>query len=248
MAVGGRTGDRGLVADDGIIAFCCAMPVEVKPLVRMLRLRSGLIGAEQGWIGWLGGRRVLAVVSGMGTELAGRATRRLLDAEEVALVVVVGISGGVDDETPIGTVIRPEVVIDSATGAEIHPLALGGTPRGALWTTDVLTPAGELAALRARGVVALDMETAAVGAACEQRRVAWTVIRSLSDRPADQVDDEVFAMSNRDGTPNPGRVVRYVARHPGRVPALARMGRNLKVATERAADAAVSACAGLIEP
>ena len=232
----------------GTIAFFCAMPAEVKPLVRTLRLERGPIGAGQGWVGRLGGRRVLAVVSGMGTELAGATTRRLLDAEEVSLVVVVGISGGVDDVTPIGTVIRPEVVIDEATGREVHPLALGGAPRGALWTTDVLTPAEELVALRARGVVALDMETAAVGAVCEERGVAWTALRALSDRPGDQVDDEVFALSNRDGTPNLGRVVRYVARHPGRVPALARLGRNLKVATERAADAAVSACAGLDEP
>lgn len=232
----------------GTIAFFCAMPAEVKPLVRMLRLERGPIGASRGWVGWLGGRRVLAVVSGMGTELADAATRRLLDAEAVALLVVVGISGGVDDETPIGTVIRPEVVIDSASGREVRPLTLGGAAHGALWTTDVLTPAEQLVDLRARGVVALDMETAAVGAACEERGVAWTAVRALSDRPADQVDDEVFSLSNRDGTPNLGRVVRYVARHPGRVPALARMGRNLKSATERAADAAVSACAGLSEP
>lgn len=242
------TGGRRGVADDGTIAFFCAMPVEVKPLVRKLRLQRGPIGAGQGWIGWLGSRRVLAVVSGMGTERAGLAIERLLDAEEVALVVVVGISGGVDDETPIGTVVRPEVVIDAATGVEHRPRPLGGVPRGSLWTTDVMTPATEIADLRTRGVVALDMETAAVGAVCAQRGVAWSVIRALSDRPADLVDDEVFAMSNPDGTPNPGRVLRYVARHPARVPALARMGRGVAVATERAAQAAVSACVGLSEP
>lgn len=243
-----RPGGRAQVPVDGATAFCFAMPVEAKPLVRMLRLERATVGGDRGWTGTLGRRRVLAVVSGMGTELAGAATRRLLDAEAVALVVVVGISGGVDDQTPIGTVVRPEVVIDSATGTELRPLALGGPRRGALWTTDRLTPAAELEGLRARGVVALDMETAAVGAVCDERGVAWTSIRALSDRPADEVDEEVFAMSNQDGTPNVGRVLRYVARHPGRVPDLARMGRNVKVASERAVQAAVSVCAGLDEP
>jgi hypothetical protein len=74
------------------------------------------------------------------------------------------------------------------------------------------------------------------------------VVRALSDRPADHIDDEVFAMSNQDGTPNPGRVLRYVVRHPGRVPALARMGRGVRVATERATAAALADCAVLDEP
>lgn len=247
MGESSRGGPDRLAAD-GTIAFFCAMPVEVEPLVRALRLSRGTIGSDRGWTGTLGRRRVLAIVSGMGTELAAAATRRLLDAEAVALVVVVGISGGVDDDTPIGTVIRPDVVIASATGREHRPLAVGGARRGALWTTDVITPASEVAGLRARGVVGLDMETAAVAAVCEARGVAWTVFRALSDRPADKVDDEVFAMSNQDGTPNLKQVARYVARHPGRVPALARMGRGVTVATGRAADAAVSACAGLSEP
>jgi adenosylhomocysteine nucleosidase len=190
----------------------------------------------------------VAVVSGMGTELAGAAAERLLDAEDVALVVVVGISGGVEDQTPIGTVIRPALVIDAATGTEHRPVAIGGPRRGALWTTDVLTPAAELPGLRARGVVGLDMETAAVAAVCEQRGVGWTSFRALSDRPADHIDDEVLAMSNQDGTPNLRQVVRYVSRHPARVPALARMGRRVKVATERATFAALAAWVVLDQP
>lgn len=233
---------------DGTLAFFCAMPIEVKPVVRAMGLQRARIGADPGWVGGLGNRRVVAVVSGMGTELAGAATERLLAAEDVALVVVMGISGGIDDRTPIGTVIRPALVIDGATGTEHRPLGIGGPRRGALWTTDVLTPAAELPGLRARGVVGLDMETAAVASVCEQQGVDWTSFRALSDRPADHIDDEVFAMSNQDGTPNVRQVVRYVSRHPTRVPALARMGRRVQVATERATFAALAACAVLDQP
>jgi hypothetical protein len=90
--------------------------------------------------------------------------------------------------------------------------------------------------------VALDMETAAVAAACEARDVPWTVVRAISDRATDgSVDDEVFHLSRQDGTPDPMAVLRYVVRHPGRVPGLARMARGAGLATARAATAAVAA-------
>ena len=109
-----------------------------------------------------------------------------------------------------------------------------------MWTTDLVTTAPELPALRAHGVTSLDMETAAVAAACEASDVPWTVVRAISDRASDgSVDEEVFHLSRQDGRPDPRAVLRYVARHPGRIPGLARMGRNARSATERAAAAAV---------
>ena len=225
------------------IAFVCAMPMELRPLTRRLKLRRARLGGGPAREGTLDGRPVVAVVTGMGTALATAGTQRLLDAVTPAVVVVVGIAGAVDDETPIGTVVRPAAVIDHATGREHghRPLDPGPT-RGALWTTDVITPAADLPALRDRGVVALDMETAAVAAACEARDVPWTVVRAISDRATDgSVDDEVFHLSRQDGTPDLAAVVRYVVRHPGRVPGLARMARGAGLATARAATAAVAA-------
>ncbi len=86
------------------------------------------------------------------------------------------------------------------------------------------------------------METAAIGAACDDRGLPWSVVRVISDRASDgSVDQELFAMSNQDGTPNPRAVFSYVARHPNRLPRLARMGRRVRLATHLAADRAVDA-------
>ena len=224
------------------IAFVCAMPVEMKAIAQQLSLSRTQRDGVDLRVGRLGDREVVAIVTGMGTALAGAATRRLLDVVDVERVVVAGISGGVDDVTPIGTVVVPEVVVNSNSGAEHRPTPLGDhTPRGTLWTTDVMASPTELAGLRARGVVALDMETAAVAGACEERGVTWSVIRVISDGPADEVDDEVFRLSNQDGTPNVANIVRYVVRRPGRVPRLVRMGRNVQMATGRAAEVAIAA-------
>jgi nucleoside phosphorylase len=172
---------------------------------------------------------------------------RLLDATPVDRVVVVGITGAVENETPIGTLILPEVVVNSATGAEYRPEQLGGgTPHGKMWTGDVLlTDPDVIADLRARGVVSLDMETAAIAESCERRGIPWSVFRVISDRATDgSIDEEVFRLSNQDGTPNGRAVAAYFAKHPGRIPKMAKVAKGAKLATKTAADAAIRAAAG----
>ena len=180
----------------------------------------------------------------MGPALASRGVVELLDAVEVERVVVVGITGATRDETAIGTLICPETVVDGATRAEFRPDPLGPVrSSGVMWTTgDLITGEEELAPLRERGVVALDMETAAIGEICVERGVPWSVFRVISDRATDgSVDEEVFHMSNQDGTPDPKAVVSYFLRHPGRIPLMARMGMQVRSATRQAADAAIEA-------
>jgi adenosylhomocysteine nucleosidase len=235
----------------GVTAFICAMPMELRPLARRLGLRKQRIGDLTVHSGTLAGRGVVATVTGMGTALATERTTRLLDAVPVDRVIVVGITGALENMTPIGTLVVPEVVVDSATDEELEPAPLGGVvPRGKMWTTDVLTTdPDELARLRAEGVVSLDMETAAIGRVCGARGVPWSVIRVISDRASDgSVDEEVFHMSNQDGSPNPVAVVRYFARHPGAVPRMARLAKGAKLATETAADEAIRAAARTSAP
>src|SRR5688572_14020862 len=219
------------------------MPMELRPLTKLLRLEKTQLGEGSIREGTLDGRRVVATVTGMGTQLAAQGIKRLLDTVTPERVVVVGITGAVDDETPLGTLVRPDRVIDAASGREHrHEPLGGGETSGVMWTTDVITTATELPALRARGVVSLDMETAAIALACEERGVPWTVFRVISDRATDgSVDEELFRLSRQDGTPDPKAVVRHVLRHPGRIPQLARMGKAASLAANRAADAAIAA-------
>jgi adenosylhomocysteine nucleosidase len=234
----------------GPIAFVCAMPMELSPLVKKLSLSKTEVSGFTVHRGMLDGREVVAIVTGMGTKLATEATERLLDAMPVARVVVVGITGAVENETPIGTLILPEVVVNSTTGVEYRPDPLGGgAPHGKMWTGDVLlTDPDVIAGLRAKGVVSLDMETAAIAASCERRGIPWSVFRVISDRATDgSIDEEVFRLSNQDGTPNGRAVAAYFAKHPGRVPRMVRLAKGAKLATNAAADAAISACAGRTE-
>lgn len=226
------------------VAFVVAMPMELTPLTRALSLRRAPGGAADTWVGGLAGRPVVAVVTGMGTVRAAAGVDRLLETTEIERVVVVGIAGAIDEATPIGALVRPSLVVDGATGTGHRPEPLGPeTPQGILWTSDsLITDPARLARLRGAGVVALDMETAAVATVCRSRGIPWSVVRSVSDRATDAtVDDEVFRLSNPDGTPNGKAVASFVLRHPGRIPAMARLANGARLATRRAAQAAVSA-------
>jgi nucleoside phosphorylase len=218
------------------------MPSELKPFKNAVglrrrtddpRLHEGTIGATQ----------VVATLSGMGTAGAADATERLLDAG-AEHVVVIGIAGGLVASAPIGDVIVPAVVIDGDAGGEYRPVPLGGTtPVGRLCTSNTFTSdPGRIAALVADGVVAVDMETAAVGIVCERRGVPWSVFRSVSDKPSDgMVDESLFALANPDGSPNPAAAVRYVLRRPWKIPMLLRVARDAGIATKAAANAAITA-------
>ncbi len=230
------------------LAFICAMPMELEPLITKLELTETSIGGAPAHVGTLGDRHVVGIVTGMGTELASAGTTRLLDAVAVERVLVVGITGAVENETPIGTLVLPELVVNGATGGEYRPAPLGeGSPAGTMWTTDTLiTDPDEIAALRARGVVSLDMETAAIAALCEGRGIPWSVFRVVSDRASDgSVDEEVFRLSNMDGSPDIEAIERFFAEHPERVEAMAKLAEGAMLATGAAADAAIAACASL---
>ena len=223
-------------------AFVCAMPMEMRALAKRLDLKKEPRGDLEVRTGTLDGEPVVGYVTGMGPELATKGMDRLLAAVRPERVVVFGITGAVENETPIGTVMMPATVIDHATGRthDHHPPG-GEATAGALWTTSVMTPPSELPGLIEKGVIALDMETAAYAQCCEREGIPWSVHRTISDHPKDEIDDELFSMMNMDGTPNWGNIVRYVTKHPVKSAGMLKMGKNGKLATENAADAAIAA-------
>ncbi len=220
------------------VALICAMPMELTPLVKKL----GLTKETRDGVKLRVGDGVVAIYTGMGTELATKSTEALLNAvPDIKRVVVFGITGAVDDEVAIGQLIVPAVVRHHETGEDFTPEP---DPRatGVMWTTNIITPSSELPGLIAQGIVSLDMETAAIAKSCVARGIPWSVYRTISDRATDgQITEEVFKLSNQDGTPNIGRVVRFFARHPNKIPPMIKLAKGARLATNNAADAAIAA-------
>jgi adenosylhomocysteine nucleosidase len=190
------------------------------------------------------GADVATGVLGIGTTLARAATERLIDESAPDHVLVVGVAGGIGPTTAIGDLVVPEVVLDGATGAEHRPASIDGfTNRGTLHTADeLIVEPPRIAALVDRGVVALDMETAAVASVCERRGIPWSVLRGISDHAdAELIDPAILGLMGPEGEARPGAVARYVATHPHRLAHLARLSKGLHAATAASSDAAVQA-------
>jgi nucleoside phosphorylase len=161
-------------------------------------------------------------------------------------LVVVGVAGGIGPSVGLGDLVVPERVVDLASGAEHRPTGLGeAVPRGVLATSDaLLTDPSEAARLARRGIVAIDMETAAIAAVCERRGCAWSVFRAISDRADDgSTDAAIVGLLGPDGRPELAAVFWLVLTQPWRLPQLVRLGLGMT----RAAGAAASACVRALE-
>jgi nucleoside phosphorylase len=220
------------------------MRPELRPLARALSLRREGSRRDGLLSGSLGRLELVATTAGIGPRAAGRTTERVLDAARVDHVVVVGIAGGIGASLAIGDLVVPSLVLDLETGAEHRPFPLGGiAPRGTLATSGrLLVDRDEIARLAERGIVAIDMETAAVAAACERRRCPWSVFRAISDRAGDAaIDSDVLALAGADGRADLPALARFLLTRPWRVPQLVRLGRGMRLAASAAASAATRA-------
>jgi adenosylhomocysteine nucleosidase len=220
------------------------MEHELQPLVR----RLGLEPDGPVYRGRAGGVEVVALLTTMGMAAAAAAASRILE-EDVDWVVGVGIAGGLDQErTKIGDLVVPEVVIDRGAGVSYRPSPLGDLPlRGTISCGDeLIVDPPRLAQMSADGVVAVDMETAAVAAVCEGAGCPWSAFRSISDYAGEGlVDEELFAMTRPDGTADADALTRYLEANPAKTEVLIRLAHDMTVATEAAADAAIRSLAAV---
>jgi adenosylhomocysteine nucleosidase len=227
------------------LGVLCPMPSELRPVVRRLGLRSTTPSDGRAvHSGSVGDTQITATTTGIGLGAATAAAERLIGSGTIDHLLVVGIAGGIDPELQIGDVVIPEVVVDDATGTEYRPDPFGDTqPRGRLVSSDdLLIDPDAHARLVNAGVVAVDMETAAVGAVCRDRGIHWSVFRGISDHARDgMIDNELLALAGPDGRGDLRAVLRYLLPRPWRIARLARLGRDSSLAARRAADAAADA-------
>jgi adenosylhomocysteine nucleosidase len=230
------------------IGMLAPMDIELEPLVRRLALvaASPDDGSGVRYHGFAGDAAVIAMPTGIGMEAGRVAAKRLLD-ENVDHVMVVGIAGAIALDMPIGAVLAPAAVIERSSGARFVPTTLDDRPRhGAISCgDDLLTDQTALDELARDGVIALDMETAAVAAVCEAAGVPWSVWRSISDRAGEGlIDADLFAMTRPDGSADPDALARKLA-DPLQRKILERLARDATLAVESAAAAAIAACAAI---
>lgn len=227
------------------VGMLAPMLPELQPIVR----RLGMEGDGSMYRGSTAdGVEVVAMLTRIGMANGAGAARSMLE-HGVDHVMVVGIAGGVDQNVlKIGDVIVPETVVGRAMHRSFRPSFVGDiAPKGTLSCgDDLITDPATLAMMAADGVVAVDMETAAVAAVCDDAQVPWSVFRGISDFAGEGlIDDALFALTRPDGTADRDAVAKYLEEHPDRLDVLKRLASDTENATEAAAAAAIAACAAL---
>jgi adenosylhomocysteine nucleosidase len=225
------------------VGMLAPMEPELEPIIRQIGMeRDGDVCR-----GNLGNVEVVAMLTRIGLDAGADAARRIIE-HDVDWVMVVGIAGGVDRTLTIGDVVVPERVLDRATGTTYTPTPVGDlTPHGTISCgDDLITDPGVLAGFADDGIVAVEMETAAIAPVCEAAERPWSVFRGISDFAADGlVDQELFSMTRPDGTGDRDAIKRYLEENPERARVLAQLAHDTNLATEAAASAAIRACGTL---
>jgi adenosylhomocysteine nucleosidase len=228
------------------VGMLAPMQVELQPIVHQLAMTDDGDGTQ--YRGRTGDLEVVAMLTNIGLAAGAAAAQRLLE-HDVDWVMVVGVAGGVDHQgIKIGDVVVPERVLDRATGTMFTPTPVGDiTPRGIISCgDDLITDPVQLGEMEEEGVVAVEMESAAVAPVCEAANLPWSVFRGISDfADAGLVDQALFAMTKPDGSADTDAMARYLEENPERAKVLEQLGRDTTLAVDNAAAAAIAACSHL---
>ncbi len=252
----------------GRIAVVAALPEEVAPLIRRLGERrpgprqQQAGGRSGGWrprrlaSGALGDWQVTVAVTGVGRRATERAADGLLDGPSpaavresgaLALVMVVGVAGGLTPGLAAGSlVVASEVVDEEGLAPPPDPawldkaLARPGVVAGRVVTVErVAASAAEKAVIRGRlgggGIGVVDLESAVWARAAGRRGVPCLIVRAVSDAADESLPLDFEALRGPGGELSRVTVAVRALRHPRSLAALWRLrGRVRRCAGELA--------------
>lgn len=176
----------------------------------------------------------------MGGAAATQSARSLAEAGAEALVSF-GMAGGLDPSLAPGTVFLPSEVI-SADGAVVIATdeswreqvgtRVAALTSGRLLTTSkaVGTQADKALLFRQTGAAAVDMESLAIAEVARSHRLPFLAVRVIVDSALDTLPRAVTAAADNEGHLRIGRLLGALARTPGELPALIRLGQRYRAA------------------
>ena len=194
--------------------------------------------------GTLAGQKVALVVSGVGEERAAHATRLAVKRYAPGAVISIGYAGGLVPEASAGALIVPDSVAHDAATApsteESPDARLLGLARSAAARLGVAALGGRLLTVPAvvstkeakkavqgrTGAVAVDMESAAVGAVCRELGIPVLYLRCVTDGSEDDIpiNQEISAAFR--GKIRVGAILWWFLKHPSVALAIFRLYRR----------------------
>ena len=168
------------------LAIIAALPRELATLARALRatrvrssagilVQTAPLGATSD--------SILLITAGMGAHRASLAFASALAHGPVHTLLSVGLAGACDPNVKPGSVLEPNLVIDSRSGERFTPRAhLGIAAPGTLVTASAIASPSEKSRLRQTyNAAAVDMEAATVARLARAHGIPFAALKAISD-------------------------------------------------------------------
>lgn len=212
-----------------MIGVFAALPAEARCLTGLAHKTATCIRPAPG---------LILCIGGIGATAASRAAEQLMAGGATALLSW-GCAAGLVPDLRAGDVLIPEAIIDNAgthyridtawrtrletalaaTRMRIHGGVLADSP-------SVLQSAADKQRLhQTSGALATDMESAAVAACAARQGYPFLCLRAIADTATMQVPPDLLMAVDDFGQPRLPALLLSIARHPGMIPELFRLGR-----------------------
>lgn len=199
--------DEPLPPIDVVVVF--ALGVESGGLVDLLQERvMTRFHAHTEHRGQLNGRHVLIAESGVGQEAAHAVTADVIGLYQPNWVISAGFAGALQEELRRGHILMAEEVVDAtgkklSIGLTVDRASIEASPAlhvGRLLTVNQLirTRAQKEQLGEEHAALACDMETLAVGLACQRAGTKFMSVRIISDSLDDELPKEIESLLAQD--------------------------------------------------
>jgi len=215
------------------VGIVCALASEARHLGPTVRLAEPLGSLADG---------TLVAITGMGRAAASMGARSLIEAGATALASW-GMAGGLDPALSAGAILLPTEVLgpdgrivttEPGWRSRLSAAVAAHAPvcSGRLLTTlrAVGSVADKAELFRTTGAVAVDMESAAIGAVAEQEQLPFIALRVVVDSAADVLPRAVTAAADNEGHLQIGRLIGALALAPKELAPLIRLARRYRAA------------------
>ncbi len=211
-----RDEGRNAKCEGGLTLVCFALKEEAAPFRKLSTGRTD----------------VSILVTGIGKANSERALRRFLQTASPNRVFTCGFAGGLDPKLQTG-----DVVFATTDSALTEALTRSGARPAVFACVDrIATTVFEKQLLRANTQAdAVEMESEMIHVICQERGIPCATVRVISDAAAEDLPLDFNQLSNPDQSLNFGKLALAIAKSPGKIPELLRLGRNTKHAAAQLA-------------
>lgn len=184
--------------------------------------------------------------AGASPEKAEKCAEQLVSQGCNALVSF-GIAGALSPDLKVGGIVVSTAVLTPddqklpAAGnwqqklMDILPRSSGSTHNGLVlgFDTPVVTAHSKEILFRKSGALCVDMESHRVAIVAKKYGLPYIVIRVISDDASRTLPSAALGVIGENGKPVFSKVIRNVLRHPGQIPDLLKLSKDLEVALEQ---------------